>query len=312
MGRGAGDEGRNWAKGTREARGRGTRDGEGLKARLRKFLSLTFTAELHEPRFARQFPIPDPQSPAPEPQSLTCHRVEAFLSDVRRFLARAEEWRQRGYAIVLATRYPERVVDWLRDAATQVNIPSVRLDADDLPVTERLNIVPTPLSAGFVLPDERLAVVTDTELFNAPYKPRRKRWKGTAAVKSPSDLREGDYVVHIHHGIGIYRGIVRQEVLGKESDYLVIEYAEGERLYVPVHQIDRVRKYVAVDGGEPPLSSLSNNKRWLRLRQKAKENAEQVAKELLELYAKRQVAEGFAFSARHALAAGNGGRLPLR
>jgi transcription-repair coupling factor (superfamily II helicase) len=109
-------------------------------------------------------------------------------------------------------------------------------------------------------------------------------------------LREGDYVVHIHHGIGIYRGIVRQEVLGKESDYLVIEYAEGERLYVPVHQIDRVRKYVAVDGGEPPLSSLSNNKRWLRLRQKAKENAEQVAKELLELYARRQIAEGFAFS----------------
>jgi hypothetical protein len=59
--------------------GRGTRDGEGLKARLQKFLSLTFTAELHEPRFARQFPIPDPQSPAPEPQSLTCHRVEAFF-----------------------------------------------------------------------------------------------------------------------------------------------------------------------------------------------------------------------------------------
>jgi len=281
-GRGARDE-------TEGDEGRGTRDGEGLKAQLRKFLSLTFTAELPDRRFAAQSPVPDLQS-------LTCHRVEAFLSDVRRFLARAEEWRQRSYAIVLATRYPERVVDWLRDAATQANFPSVRLDADDLPVTERLNIVPTPLSAGFVLPDERLAVVTDTELFNAPYKPRRKRWKGTAAVKSPSDLREGDYVVHIHHGIGIYRGIVRQEVLGKESDYLVIEYAEGERLYVPVHQIDRVRKYVAVDGGEPPLSSLSNNKRWLRLRQKAKENAEQVAKELLELYAKRQVAEGHAFS----------------
>lgn len=262
-------------------------EAKALKERLREFSSLTFTSEIHDAAY---------KTPETVFLSLTCHRVEAFLSDVRRFLARAEEWRQRGDAIVIATRYPERVTDWLRDALVQVDIPTVRLSAEDLPVADRINIVPTPLSAGFVLPGERLAVVTDAELFNSPYKPRRKHWRGTVAVKSPSDLREGDYVVHIHHGIGIYRGVVRQEVLGRESDYLVIEYAEGERLYVPVHQIDRVRKYIAVDGGEPPLSSLSNNKRWLRLRQKAKENAEQIAKELLELYARRKVAEGYAFS----------------
>ncbi|MFN3421782.1 MAG: DEAD/DEAH box helicase, partial [Armatimonadota bacterium] len=270
--------------GRREAREEVSRtcaEPNSVKARLKNFRSLTFTAEIHEQLSS---------------QPLTCHRIEAFLSDVRRFLARVEEWEQRRCAIVIATRYPERVNDWLRDVPLADIPPLVRLDATDLPVANRINIVPTPLSAGFFLPDVQLVVVTDTELFNAPYKPRKKRWKGTAAVKSPSDLREGDYVVHIHHGIGIYRGVVRQEVLGKESDYLVIEYAEGERLYVPVHQIDRVRKYVAVDGGEPPLSSLSNNKRWLRLRQKAKENAEQVAKELLELYARRQVAEGHAFS----------------
>lgn len=252
-----------------------------VKGRLKNFRSLTFTAEIREQLSS---------------QTLTCHRIEAFLSDVRRFLARVEEWRQRRCAIVIATRYPERVNDWLRDVPLADIPPLVRLDATDLPVADRINIVPTPLSTGFFLPDAQLVVVTDTELFNAPYKPRKKRWKGTVAVKSPSDLREGDYVVHIHHGIGIYRGAVRQKVLGKENDYLVIEYAEGERLYVPVHQIDRVRKYVAVDGGEHPLSSLSNNKRWLRLRQKAKENAEQTAKELLELYARRQVAEGHAFS----------------
>jgi transcription-repair coupling factor (superfamily II helicase) len=295
MGQGAGDkEKRGKGNGTgsgKEQEGRNAdekAEHEPVKMRLALFPSLTFTTEVRD--FV-QSPVPNPQF-----QTLTCHRVEAFLSDVRRFLARVDEWRQRDYAIAIATRYPERVSDWLRDIPLADMPPIVRLSADDLPIADRINIFPTPLSAGFVLPNERLVVVTDSELFNAPYKPRKKRWKGTAAVKSPSDLREGDYVVHIHHGIGIYRGIVRQEVLGKESDYLVIEYAEGERLYVPVHQIDRVRKYVAVDGGEPPLSSLSNNKRWLRLRQKAKENAEQVAKELLELYARRQIAEGFAFS----------------
>ncbi len=323
------DEGR----GTRdEAEWEGEASAEPIKTRLQRFRSLTFTAEIHEishtfggqasglpnipssegkpsglprdsvgqepdpPSFTNsRSTMPNTQPPVLSAQ-LTCHRIEAFLSDVRRFLARVDEWRQRNCAIVIATRYPERVSDWLRDVPLSDMPPVVRLDANDLPIADRINIFPTPLSAGFFLPNERLVVVTDTELFNAPYKPRKKRWKGTAAVKSPSDLREGDYVVHIHHGIGIYRGVVRQEVLGKESDYLVIEYAEGERLYVPVHQIDRVRKYVAVDGGEPPLSSLSNNKRWLRLRQKAKENAEQVAKELLELYARRQVAEGHAFS----------------
>ncbi len=283
VGQRAGDEGRG-----KDWDGEIPAEPNSIKTRLSSFPSLTFTTEV------RDFT----QSPIPSLKSLTliCHRVEAFLSDVRRFLARVDEWRQRDYAIAIATRYPERVSDWLRDIPLADMPPIVRLSSDDLPIADRINIFPTPLSAGFVLPNERLVVVTDSELFNAPYKPRKKRWKGTAAVKSPSDLREGDYVVHIHHGIGIYRGIVRQEVLGKESDYLVIEYAEGERLYVPVHQIDRVRKYVAVDGGEPPLSSLSNNKRWLRLRQKAKENAEQVAKELLELYARRQIAEGFPFS----------------
>ncbi len=265
-----------------------------VKQRLQSFPTLIFTSEVRDEPAAV-----DPSSLIPHPSSLIslkAHRVEAFLSDVRRFLARADEWRQRNYAIVIATRYPERVTDWLRDVPLSETMPIVRLEANDLPFADRINIVPTPLSSGFVLPEERLAVVTDAELFNAPYKPRRKRWRGTAAVKSPSDLREGDYIVHIYHGIGIYRGIVRQEVLGKESDYLVIEYAEGERLYVPVHQMDRVRRYVAVDGGEPVLSSLSNSKRWLRLRQRAKANAEQVAKELLELYAHRQVAEGFAFA----------------
>jgi len=208
------DEGRGTRDETERDEGRGTRDGEGLKARLQKFLSLVFTAEIHESAFTSQSLLTSHKS-----QTLTCHRVEAFLSDVRRFLARVDEWRQRDYAIAIATRYPERVSDWLRDIPLADMPPIVRLSADDLPIADRINIFPTPLSAGFVLPNERLVVVTDSELFNAPYKPRKKRWKGTAAVKSPSDLREGDYVVHIHHGIGIYRGIVRQKVLGKESDY---------------------------------------------------------------------------------------------
>ncbi|HID06966.1 MAG TPA: transcription-repair coupling factor, partial [Armatimonadetes bacterium] len=121
------------------------------------------------------------------------------------------------------------------------------------------------------------------------------RFKYAVPIASPNELRAGDYVVHVQHGIGIYRGVVRQKMLGAEADYLLIEYAGGDLLYVPVTQIDRVQRYVGADGTEPSLSSLSS-RRWLRARQRAKRGAEELARELIELHAIRHAGNGFAFS----------------
>ncbi|MCS7225337.1 MAG: transcription-repair coupling factor, partial [Armatimonadetes bacterium] len=254
---------------------------EGIKERLSRFRSIELTSEVGEPSSSWH---------------LTAHRLETFVKEPHRLAARMQDWWNRGFAIGLATRHPKGVEEWLSVVADSLPCPVGSINLSDQLRADRISILPTPVSGGFVWQDTRLAIVTDSELFRLPFKPRRKRWRATVAIHSPSDLRIGQLVVHIHHGIGIYRGLIRQTVLGKESDYLVIEYAEGEKLYVPVHQIDRVRAYRGVDGEDPALSSLSAGRRWLLQRKKALENAEKVAKDLLEIYARRKVADGFAFS----------------
>ncbi len=249
--------------------------------RLAPFPQLELTAEVAE---------------ADESLHLDAYRLESFVKDSHRFVSRVNDWFLRGYGVVIATRYPKGVDEWLSAVKELLPAPVSQISPSDELRADRISIVPTPFSSGFFWVGGRIAVVTDTELFQLPFKPRKKRWRGTEAIRSPSDLQKGQPVVHIHHGIGIYRGLVRQKVLERESDYLVLEYAGGEKLYVPVHQIDRVRAYRSVDGEEPVLSSLSAGRRWLLQRKKAKENAEKVARELLELQARRQVAAGYPFS----------------
>jgi len=157
-------------------------------------------------------------------------------------------------------------------------------------------VVKGVLSGGFSIPSERLTVVTDAELFGARrIKRMRARKRVGLPIESLADLKPGDYVVHVHHGIGIYKGLRREVVDGAEREYLLIQYAGEDKLYVPVHELHRVQKYVAIDDQPPPLSSLGG-KVWLHTTARAKKAAEELAKELLELYAKRAKAKGFAFS----------------
>jgi len=114
-------------------------------------------------------------------------------------------------------------------------------------------------------------------------------------LRSWAELRPGDLVVHIHHGIGRYRGIVRKVVDGVPRDYLHLEYAEGDALYVPTDQIHLVQRYVGVEGHEPKIHRLGAAD-WEREKRRVREATQQIARELLELYARREVARGHAFS----------------
>ncbi len=122
---------------------------------------------------------------------------------------------------------------------------------------------------------------------------------------------EGDYVVHATHGIGLFKEMARKEVLGSERDYLVLEYAKGDKLYVPVEQIDRISKYVGPEGAAPRVTRL-NTADWARATGKARKAAKKLAFDLVDLYARRAAVTGHAFSARHHLADGDGGDVPLR
>ena len=157
------------------------------------------------------------------------------------------------------------------------------------------------LQGGFVLEgaEPPLRVLTDHEIFRRARRLRRsRRFRGAVALESLAQLKPGDYVVHLDHGIGRFKGLERIRVGGlEEIEVLAIEYAGGETLRVPVYRLDLIERWVG-DSDEAPAPRLHKigGKAWKTLRSKTEAAIREMATELLELYAARQLAEGFAFS----------------
>ena len=157
-------------------------------------------------------------------------------------------------------------------------------------------IVDGDLEAGFELPLQRIAVITDAELFKQKHKKKARAQKVSNAerIKSYSEIKPGDNVVHIHHGIGKYIGIETLLVNGIHKDYLHIRYRGEDKLFVPVDQIDLIQKYVASGERDPKLHKLGGAD-WKKTKTKVSAAVQDIADELLKLYAKRESEVGYAF-----------------
>jgi len=157
------------------------------------------------------------------------------------------------------------------------------------------------LSEGFILRDEHFHftthLVTDSEIFGweRPQPRLRQRPIAEAPESLYADLLEGDYVVHVDHGVGRFIGLVQRHLDGHEREFLAVEFQDGGKLYVPVHQADRLTRYVGPDGGTPSLDSLGGQG-WHESKNRVKEAVQKVAEELLNLYAQRQVIQGHSFA----------------
>ncbi len=150
------------------------------------------------------------------------------------------------------------------------------------------------LSSGFIDQEDDLAVVSESDLFGTKKRARPKRTHFEEFLDI-STLKEGDPVVHIDHGIGLYRGLKRMTIGGIESDFCIIEYAGNDRLFLPPHRLNLLQKYIG-SGGKPPKPDKLGGGRWEKAKRAAGRAAEEMAKELLELYAYRKTAKGFSFS----------------
>jgi len=140
-------------------------------------------------------------------------------------------------------------------------------------------------------------LLTDAEIFGweRPQPRVRARMQAEAPEAVYTDLKPGDWVVHIDYGIGRFAGLVRRALEGVEREFLCVDYEGGDQLFVPVHQADRLSRYIGPDG-EPPSPTRLGTQEWVNAKQKVREEVLQVARDLLDLYANRQVAKGFAFS----------------
>ncbi len=151
------------------------------------------------------------------------------------------------------------------------------------------------LSSGFVDQDSGVAIITDQEIFGVKKRLSRTTKRAKSRFITPEELKEGDIVVHLEHGLGRYEGLKTITIDGLSGDFIQIAYKDDDRLYLPVDRMEMVEKYIGVEGYRPILDKIGG-KTWIKATAKAKKEVEKMAGELLNLYAERRVQAGYAFS----------------
>jgi transcription-repair coupling factor (superfamily II helicase) len=217
---------------------------------------------------------------------------------------RIGHWRDHGLRVFLAARsqtQAERLAMLLRHQGQACDARLARFDPAWLgePV-ERVQVVVGPLGRGCVLPADGIVLVTEEEIFGARVHRRRERVRaGDATRPFLEDLRSlspGDTVVHVEHGIGRYQGLVHKAVGGLTVDLITIEYAGGDKLYLPVWRLNQLEKYVGGEGSSPKLDRLGGST-FARTKARVARDVRKMADELLRLYAERQALPGDALPA---------------
>jgi transcription-repair coupling factor (superfamily II helicase) len=211
--------------------------------------------------------------------------MESYRGRLNALADEVGTWLANECRVLLISDQPYRV----REICAELNLPVKPREAA-LGNAPGLFVMEGRLRAGFKITDLRLYLLTDAELFGSA-RPvvTRRRVAGGVAISSILDLRENDFVVHIHHGIGIYRGLVKRKVEENLRDYLLIEYQGGDRLFVPADQIDRIQRYIGAEGAPPQVNKIGGNE-WQRTTRRVREQAREMAGELISLYAARQSA----------------------
>ena len=211
-----------------------------------------------------------------------CEIIPSFCSKIEDVIEFMEERLKRGYKFIIATNFQSRLEEILKQ---------FELLSPNVEIIDNLSL------GGAILNDFKVIILTDKELFNKKSKEvtavRKNRNKENQEyIDSINDIREGEYVVHSVHGIGRYLGLTKQEIDGELKDYLSIEYANKDKLYMPAEQINLLCRY---RGALTAKLSKMGGGDWNNIKNKAKKAVEDVAKDLLRLYASRKMSEGIAF-----------------
>jgi transcription-repair coupling factor (superfamily II helicase) len=238
--------------------------------------------------------------------TLTLTAPDQFKADLKKACEAWGKLRRDGIQIYVTTDHPQRVLD----ACKENDVPAVywadggKHDRDDASYTT-LDVVLSKVgpTEGFILPNEKLAHFTDTELFGRRLKrnlsqkatPLGKR-ENIDVINSIDDLRQGDFVVHVKHGIGKFIELTRITLDGEQREYLSVQYAGSDRLHVPVEQVHLLSRYRGAGEAAPKLSKMGGMD-WSSVKKKVKKSIQVIAKDLMKLYAQRAKVKGHCFDA---------------
>lgn len=247
---------------------------------------------LYMSMFLRHVPNTNPQNII----NVSCKQMQNFHGQMHVLKGEIERWEKGKFTVVFLGPDEERVGK-LQRVLEDYGIEAAAIGKNQPLLAGKIQIMEGNLHTGFELPIQKLAVITEEELFNKRTKKstRRQKLSNAERIKSYSELKVGDYVVHVNHGIGKYLGIETLLINGVHKDYLHIRYQGSDKLYVPVEQIDLVQKYVGAEGKEPKVYKLGGTD-WKRVKKKVESSVQNIADDLIKLYAEREAAKGYAFS----------------
>ncbi len=220
--------------------------------------------------------------------------ADAYGGRLRTLAADAAESSSRGRALIVVSQQAQR----LGEVLAEHGVPVAFSARPESPQPGAIALLPGSLPHGWRLTISQppLTLLTDAEVFGFVKQRRRlPRRAGPGREAFLAELSEGDHVVHIEHGIARFAGLVQRRIEGVEREYLELHYAQGDRLYVPSDQVDRVSRYVG-PGGQPPSLSRLGSQEWSRAKNRVRRAVADLARNLLELHAARQVVPGRAFS----------------
>ncbi|WP_203248962.1 transcription-repair coupling factor [Sporosarcina beigongshangi] len=226
--------------------------------------------------------------------TFSCKPMQQFHGQMNLLKNEMERWQQGRFNVFIVVNGTERmkkVQSILRDYDMESVLSGKPSSAG------AVLVIDGDLSAGFELPFQQIAVITDSELFKG--KPKRKtqpqKMTNAERIKSYSEIKPGDYIVHVNHGIGKYIGIDNLSQGGIDKDFLVIHFRGEDKLYVPTDKIDLIQKYVASGEKEPKLHKMGSAD-WKKTKSKVSAAVQDIADDLILLYAKRESEKGHAFA----------------
>jgi transcription-repair coupling factor (superfamily II helicase) len=220
--------------------------------------------------------------------------MQQFFSQMGLLKVEVDRWEKQQQTVVFLVSDTERAKKLEQDFRDH-EIYAVQTTADRL-FTGRTQIVVETLQSGFEMPQDKLVIVTEKEIFQKIKKKRTRRQNVTNAerLKSYNELKAGDYVVHANHGIGKYIGMETLKVDGVHQDYMTILYQNDDKLFIPVTQLNLIQKYVASESKTPKINKLGGSE-WAKTKRKVSAKIEDIADDLILLYAKRESEKGYAF-----------------
>ncbi|KPG68884.1 transcription-repair coupling factor [Enterococcus sp. RIT-PI-f] len=220
--------------------------------------------------------------------------MQQFFSQMGLLKVEVDRWEKQQQTVIFLVSDLERAKKLEQDLRDH-DIYAVQTSKERL-FTGRTQIVVETLQSGFEMPQDKLVVVTEKEIFQKMNKKRTRRQNVTNAerLKSYNELKAGDYVVHANHGIGKYIGMETLEVDGVHQDYMTILYQNEDKLFIPVTQLNLIQKYVASESKTPKINKLGGSE-WAKTKRKVTAKIEDIADDLILLYAKRESEKGFAF-----------------